>query len=195
MFSQRPPEIDDALYRVSEIHAHVARGSMFRGYRATAVATMGVLALLTAVLESLLWPDIAPGGHAKIWLWLAVLCSIIGAIDVFVMRAGLSRRTTRTAVAQLVPALVVGAVLGIVLTEQAELLPGIWTMVFGLGVLASKPYLPQATLGVAIFYVAAGMAMTFAAEKGVTPSPWEMGITFGVGQFVAALTLRRIEGA
>lgn len=193
MLSPRPTDIDDALSRVSEIHAHVARGSMFRGYRAIPVASMGVIALVVAGIESVLWPNIAPGGHAKVWIGVAIICSIIGAVDVFVMRAGGSRRTTRTAVAQLLPALVVGGVLGFVLTERAELLPGLWTMVFGLGVLASKPYLPEAILGVALFYVVAGMAMTLAVSEGVTPSPWEMGITFGVGQFVAALALRRIE--
>ena len=47
-----------------------------------------------------------------------------------------------------------------------------------------------AILGVALFYVCAGMGMAFAARTGSTPSPWEMGLTFGVGQIVAAAALR-----
>ena len=51
--------------------------------------------------------------------------------------------------------------------------------------------LPALPLGVAIFYVAAGLAMAAAARAGVTPSPWAMGITFLVGQLYAAAVLRR----
>jgi hypothetical protein len=69
-------------------------------------------------------------------------------------------------------------------------LPGLWTMVFGLGVLASAPYLPRAVLGVALYYVAAGAALTLATHAGQSASPWTMGITFGVGQFASAAALR-----
>ena len=77
------------------------------------------------------------------------------------------------------------------LSDRPELLPGVWTSLFGLGALASRPYLPAPILGVALFYVAAGLAMAAAARAGVSPSPWAMGITFLVGQLCAATVLRR----
>jgi hypothetical protein len=62
-------------------------------------------------------------------------------------------------------------------------------MIFGLGVLASSPYLPRAILGVALFYVAAGIAMSLAVQPGGVASPWEMGLTYGVGHLVSAVIL------
>ena len=188
----RPLEVEDALQRLSDIHAQVARGAHFRGYRAVPVAAMGGIAVLGALLESALMPGVSAAGHAWFWLGVAATCASIGALDMFLIRRRLQIRTVSIAVAQLVPTQVVGRVLGGLFADRAEMLPGVWTMVFGLGVLASRPYMPDAVLGVALFYISAGIAMAFAASDGTVPSPWEMGLTFGVGQLVIARTLQGI---
>lgn len=193
MAPDRHAELDDALARLSDIHAQVARGAIFRGYRAAPVAAMGGVALLGAAVEAIAYPGFGAAAHAWFWLGVAAVCATIGAVDMWCTRRSLPVRTVSIAVAQLVPSLVVGLVLGLLLADRAELLPGVWTMVFGLGVLASRPYLPSAVLGVALFYVVAGVAMAFAARDGAVVSPWAMGLTFGVGQVVAAAALHRSQ--
>lgn len=187
----RDPRLDVAFERLADIHAQVARSSHFVGYRAIPVACMGALAVVAAALESSLVPAGSAQLHAGYWLVVAVTCASAGALDLFLRRRSLSGPGTWSAVLQLVPALVSGAVMGFVLKEQAELLPGVWTTLFGLGVLASRPYLASAIHCVALFYVAAGLAMTLASRDGLVPSAWAMGLTFGVGQFVSAAALRR----
>jgi hypothetical protein len=72
------------------------------------------------------------------------------------------------------------------------LLPGLWAVLFGLGVFASRPYLPRATGWVALFYLAAGGLLLWAADRpGVALNGWGVGGVFGVGQLATALVLHR----
>ena len=184
-------EVQRALDQLTDIHAQVARASFYRGYRAAPVAAMGFIAWSVATCEALWAGEIGPWAHAMVWLGVALVCASIGAADLWRRRAAVSGRDTWTAIGQLVPALVVGLSMTWLLSDRPELLPGVWTSLFGLGALASRPYLPAPILGVALFYVAAGLAMAAAARAGVSPSPWAMGITFLVGQLCAATVLRR----
>lgn len=184
-------EVQRALDQLTDIHAQVARASFYRGYRAAPVAAMGFIAWSVATCEALWAGEIGPWAHAMVWLGVALVCASIGAADLWRRRAAVSGRDTWTAIGQLVPALVVGVSMTWLLSDRPELLPGVWTSLFGLGALASRPYLPAPILGVALFYVAAGLAMAAAARAGVSPSPWAMGITFLVGQLCAATVLRR----
>lgn len=184
-------EVQRALDQLTDIHAQVTRASIYRGYRAAPVAAMGFVAWVVAICEALWAGGIGPWAHAMVWLGVALVCASVGAADLWRRRAAVSGRDTWTAIGQLVPALVVGVSMTWLLSDRPELLPGIWTSFFGLGALASRPYLPAPILGVALFYVAAGLAMAAAARAGVSPSPWAMGITFLVGQLCAAAVLRR----
>ena len=184
-------EVQRALDQLTDIHAQVARASFYRGYRAAPVAAMGFVAWSVATCEALWAGEIGPWAHAMVWLGVALVCATVGAADLWRRRAAVSGRDTWTAIGQLVPALVVGVSMTWLLSDRPELLPGVWTSLFGLGALASRPYLPAPILGVALFYVAAGLAMAAAARAGVSPSPWAMGITFLVGQLCAATVLRR----
>lgn len=183
-------DVDDALRRVTEIHEQMARATHFRGYRAVPVALMGAVALVTGVAETLWIEKIDASLHALVWLGVAAACAMIGAVDVWIRRRGLPTRTIRLALLQLVPSLCVGLALGVLLRDRPEILPGVWTMVFGLGVLASRPYLPRPILGVALFYSVAGCAMAFAGRPGEVPSPLAMGLTYAIGQAVSAAALR-----
>jgi hypothetical protein len=69
------------------------------------------------------------------------------------------------------------------------LLPGIWAICFGIGVFASRPYLPRASGFVALFYYAAGAALLWRARGPESLSGWWVGATFGIGQLFAALVL------
>ena len=70
-------------------------------------------------------------------------------------------------------------------------LPGIWALLYGLGLLASKPFLPRMIGWVALFYILCGcVLLQRAVELGLgSLSPWEIGIPFGVGQILSGLIL------
>jgi hypothetical protein len=104
------------------------------------------------------------------------------------------RRRTRRVLGQLGPALVAGGVITVVGAFDSRLapyLPGLWAMVFGLGVFASRPYLPRSTGWIALYYVSAG-ALLLAFGRGGS-DPWMVGGTFAIGQIgtAAALTWNR----
>ena len=98
----------------------------------------------------------------------------------------LTREVTWLAVEQFLPAVVAGGLLTYALTtvapESVWLLPGLWQVLFSLGVFASCRLLPRATFGVGIFYMAAGLMSLVWALGEAALSPWAMGLPFGIGQ-------------
>ena len=69
------------------------------------------------------------------------------------------------------------------------LLPGLWAICFGIGIFASRPYLPRASGWVALLYYAAGVALLWIARGPEPLRGWWVGGTFGAGQLMAALVL------
>jgi hypothetical protein len=188
-------ELQRALDQISEIHAHVARGSVFRGYRALTMALTGLVALLCAALQELVLPT--PDLHTFVLEWVAAAgaCAVICGMDLWRQRRTREwrrlRQRTVPVLAQFVPAIVVGAVLTGVLvdTEHAVLLPGLWATVYGLGVFSSRPFLPRAVGWVTLFYLTAGAVLLATADPTRVPGPWGMGAAFGIGQLFLALVL------
>lgn len=190
-------ELERALSQLSEIHAQVLRGEVFRGYRSAPMAVTGCLAFAAATAQERFWPP--QDGAAFVGFWFAIAClglSIHG-IDVLLTLRSQDRRTfqvsTLPVLAQFVPTVVVGAALALILVREgvdgAPLLPGLWALVFSLGVFASRPYLPRAVGWVGAFYLAAGVLLLATADGTSLPSPWTMGLTFGLGQLAFAVVM------
>ena len=68
-------------------------------------------------------------------------------------------------------------------------LPGLWAILFSLGLFSSRAYLPRATGWVALFYLAAGCGLLTLAPGGGSMVGWGTGATFCVGQLAIALVL------
>ena len=69
------------------------------------------------------------------------------------------------------------------------MLPGLWQILFGLGIFASCRLLPRPIFWVAVFYLGTGLALLAVAHGESALSPWWMGLPFGVGQMLAAIVL------
>ncbi len=99
-----------------------------------------------------------------------------------------------SAVEQFLPAVIVGMLLTVVLARVAPqelwMLPGLWALLFSLGVFASCRFLPRLTFGVGVWYLVAGLTCLVAQSGPRTVSPWSMGITFGFGQLLVAAVLQ-----
>ena len=185
--------LDEALDQLSEIHAQVLRSEVFRGYRSGPTAATGIVALVAAAAQSA-WVGTDAQDFVRFWLFAAGACIAVCAVDVLggVWQAERrARDQTLRVVLQFVPAIVVGGLLALALPRIAggtALLPGLWAMTFGLGVLASRPYLPRAIGWVGLWYLLAGGAQ-LALAGDAWPAPWGMGLTFGIGQLAAGAVL------
>ena len=194
-------ELRDALTQISEIRRQMARTEVFRGYRAMPVAFSGLLALGAAASRPPGSPNPAQEMTAYLALWVgAAAVSPIGAGTEMTLRARQSlspwrREITWLAVEQFLPCLVAGGLLTFVLvqfaTESLWMLPGLWQILYSLGVFASCRLLPRATFAVAVFYLAAGLSCLALTRGSEAFSPWAMGLPFGFGQLLAAAVLYR----
>ena len=76
--------------------------------------------------------------------------------------------------------------------ELCRFLPGLWAMLFGLGIIAARPHLPAAVGTVGLGYILAG-AVLLSVDSPEVPSGWTVGSVFGVGHLATALILRSGE--
>ena len=189
-------ELRDALSQIAEIRLQMARTEVFRGYRAVPVAFSGLLALFAAVVQATWISDpveqIAP--YLTLWVGAAAISAFAAGFEMLLRTrangTALALEITRLAVGQFLPCLVAGALVTVVLLftgpDTLWVLPGIWQILFSLGIFASYRLLPRATFGVAVFYLASGVICLAVARGSAALSPWVMGVPFGVGQLYAA---------
>jgi hypothetical protein len=194
-------ELHEALTQITEIRLQMARTEVFRGYRAMPVAFSGLLALASSCFQAVWIRD--PQGelpaYLSLWVGAAVLSALAAGTEMVVRTRSAaspwSHRITWLAVEQFVPCLVAGGLLTVVLDRFAPeglwMLPGLWQILFSLGVFASCRLLPKATFWVAVFYLAAGLTTLMFARGDASLSPWAMGLPFGAGQLLAAVVLYR----
>jgi hypothetical protein len=104
----------------------------------------------------------------------------------------------RAAAGDFLPSAVGGMLLTAVLVRFAPsslwMLPGLWQILFSLGVFASCRSLPRPMIATAVWYLVAGLACLALARGTQALSPWAMGLPFGLGQFLAAYLLRKSFG-
>ena len=214
-------EIQKALNQISEIHGHLAKTDVYRGYRAVPVALSGILALVAAAAQTRLVGNGSDYHYDFIIFWLVVwllgAATAAGGIVYSYLReeSQLARRRTRATVGQLLPCLVAGFGVAVLLvrpgSDSLAFVPGLWAVLFSLGIFASRPYLPRMTGWVALYYLVAGTVLLAMAGEPTTLSgwgtqvtvgfghttagypkslsPWGMGLTFGFGQIMAGIVL------
>jgi hypothetical protein len=193
-------ELRQALDDISAIRSQVARGTLFRGYGPVSVASTGALAMAVAAAQAR-W---APASEhdlkyfLSIWISTAAVAVLLSALDtVFRVKrvhSGLALEMIQAAVEQFLPCVVVGMLLTVVLMriapQDAWMLPGLWAVVFSLGIFSSCRFLPRQMFAVGAWYLAAGLVCLLVAANHHALLPWAMGISFGVGQLLVAAVLR-----
>ena len=195
-------DLQRALSDIHSIRYQVARGAQFRGYGPASIAFSGVLALAVAFAQ-VKW-----AGHAQhdtltlvIWIAAAAVSGGLAGIEAFArarrVHSDLAQEMIQSAIEQFLPAIAVGVLLTAVLIRVAPddfwLLPGLWELVFSLGIFASCRFLPRQMFAVGVWYLAAGLCSLAAASGTRTFLPWTMGIPFGVGQLLVAAVLQLCE--
>lgn len=192
-------ELEDALLQISAIRHQMARSEQFRGYRAAPVAASGLIAFAAGALQPLL---IVSGAHSLnrylgLWVTVAAVSMVVCFGDVWrryrLSPGMLIRESTHLAIGQFCPCIVAGALITAVivrsLPEAAGMLPGLWGILFSLGLFASWRLLPRAIFGVACYYLVGGLyALSFSDTRWALSS-WTMPLLFGTGQLLTAAVL------
>ncbi len=192
-------ELHRALGDIREIRRQVADRTEFRGYGPLAMVSTAVFAVVAAMVQSKAVPDPGhmPVRYLAVWFVTATVSLLVAAITVHTrsrrMHSGLSDEMISLAVQQLVPCIVCGLLLSLVIVfvvpDVLWMLPGLWQVVFSLGVFASCRSLPRAMLVAAIWYLGTGLACIVIGREHAL-DPWAMGVSFAVGQMLVAMVLR-----
>lgn len=191
-------DLNKALGDISSIRRQVARSTQFRGYGPVTLAATGVFAILAAAAEKLWLPD--PAGHLAGYLatWgstATVSAALIGIhmrILARRMHGGLADEMLHMAVEQFLPSAVAGALVTLAILLYAPsvawMLPGLWQVIFSLGIFSSCRFLPRPMIAAGAWYLLTGLCCITLGDARAL-SPWAMGIPYGAGQLLMASIL------
>jgi hypothetical protein len=191
-------DLNQALTDISSIRRQVARTTQFHGYGPATLTATGLFALGAAALQAhyLPAPDRRFPGYLLIWTLTAALSAALIAVQTLTrtrrIHSGLADEMIHQAVEQFLPSVAAGALLTFVfmrlLPAAQWMLPGLWQIVFSLGVFASCRFLPRPIALAGAWYLLTGLyCLILAGPRAL--SPWAMGIPFAVGQTLVAAIL------
>jgi len=188
-------DLNKALGDIQTMRRQMARTTEFRGYGPVTLAGTGVLSMLAAGAQAWWLPDPMNriGAYLSIWIWTAAFSAALIGAEMYRranrIHSGLADEMIHMAIEQFLPAAVAGALITIVLVRYAGhalwMLPGLWQIIFSLGVFSSCRFLPRPMLAAGVWYLLTGLAC-IAIGDGRALSPWAMGIPYGAGQVLVA---------
>jgi hypothetical protein len=194
-------ELQQALAQIGDIRLQMSRTRLFRGYRAGTALLTGVAAAGAALWQARNLPDAAaePMRFVNLWVTVGIACAFVVGIEMALRwrrsPSSLQRELTVRAIEQLLPGMIVGALITVVFCDFGRpapwVLPGLWQILFGLGIVASRRLLAPPVLAAGAFYVLAGLFNLILAQSGNAFSPWAMGAPFAIGQTAIAFILHR----
>lgn len=188
-------ELHKALDDISSIRRQMAQSTEFRGYGPATLATTGALAFTAAGAQALWVPDPVNhiAGYLSIWIGTAVLSAGVIAAQMYArtrrIHSMMADEMIRMAVEQFLPAVGAGALITLVLVRYVPaalwMLPGIWQIIFSLGVFSSCRFLPRPMVAAGAWYLLSGLTCIALADTRAL-SPWAMGVPYGIGQMLVA---------
>ena len=108
------------------------------------------------------------------------------------IHSGIADEMIRMAVEQFLPSAGAGTLMTIVLVRFVPgalwMLPGMWQVIFSLGVFSSCRFLPRPMIAAGLWYLFTGLACIALADSRAL-SPWAMGVPYGAGQLMVAAIL------
>ena len=191
-------DLNKALGDINSIRRQMARNTEFRGYGPATLAATGVFALVAATVQAVWLANPAKGilVYLGIWVTTAIVSAALIATQMRArtrrIHSGMADEMIRMAVEQFLPSAGAGSLLTIVLflfVPKAQwMLPGMWQVIFSLGVFSSCRFLPRPMIAAGLWYLTTGLACIALADARAL-SPWAMGIPYGVGQLLVAAVL------
>ena len=191
-------DLNKALGDISSIRKQLARNTEFRGYGPATLAATGVFALLAAAAQAIWLPNPAKAisSYLAIWITTGVVSAALIATQMLArtrrIHSGMADEMIRMAVEQFLPSAGAGTLMTIVLVRFVPgalwMLPGLWQVIFSLGVFSSCRFLPRPMIAAGLWYLLTGLVCIGLADNRAL-SPWAMGVPYGAGQLLVAAIL------
>jgi len=188
-------DLRKALGDISSMRRQMARSTEFRGYGPATLAGTAGFALIAALIQTRLAPDTTNqlGRYLSIWIWTALASASLIGVQMHTrtrrIHSGLADEMIRMAVEQFLPSALAGALVTLVLVRYVAsaswMLPGLWQIIFSLGVFSSCRFLPRAMVAAGAWYLATGL-VCLALGDARALSPWAMAIPYAAGQLLVA---------
>ena len=185
-------EVERAISALDEVRVRLASCQRYRGYSGPAVLASGVVAVGVGLFQGLRAPhphsEAEIGFYLHLWLSCLVVALVLnyGAVLVWHYRSAAlrERRQAPSVALAIVPSMGLGAILSWALLRHglAPLLPGVWYVCYGTGLLSSRSMLPPRTVPIALGFCFSGAALLLVGEPRLALAWWVMPIGFGVGQ-------------
>lgn len=195
-------DVARAIADLDEVRSRLAAVQRFRGLSGPAALVSGVAALVAGMAQFVVVPapHTAADGARYVTLWIGCLAFALalnyGAVGVWLVRnwSSRTRDQLRTAGITILPSIVAGGAFTAALLARGEigLLPGTWSLCYGLGLLASRSMLPRGVALVAAGFAAVGATLLFASGTNALVW-WVMPLTFGAGQVAIGALMARDE--
>lgn len=188
-------DLNQALVEIRTIRRQVAQNTEFRGYGPATLFVTAVVAALMGVVQAYWLPEPAthPVQYVILWLTMGAFCAALIGTQMLTranrLHSGMADEMVRMAVAQFLPAAVAGAILPFVLLHVAQnvfwMLPGLWQIIFSLGVFASCRCLPRPMLLVGAWFLLTGLACIGLGDTR-SLAPFTMSGAYAVGMALVA---------
>lgn len=188
-------DLNRALVDIRNIRRQVAQATEFRGYGPLTLSATAVLALLAGIVQSRWLPEPAnfPVQYVALWLTTALLCAALIASQMIGrakrLHSGMADEMIRMAVAQFLPAAIAGAIVPFVLLRVPGdvfwMLPGLWQIIFSLGVFASCRSLPRPMMLVGAWFLITGLAYVALGDVRAL-APATMSGAYAIGMMLVA---------
>jgi len=198
-------DLNQALVDIRNIRRQVAHATEFRGYGPLTLSATAGLAVVAGAAQHLLVPE--PAAHATqyVALWLAtgilsaalILTQMLTRADR--LHSGMADEMIRMAVAQFLPAGIAGLLLPFVLLPITRdvfwMLPGLWQIVFSLGVFASCRCLPRPMLLAGVWFLLTGLAcISLGGARALAPAMMSVPYAVGMGYVAVVHSLSAKKG-
>lgn len=192
-------DVREAISQISEIHHHLSKSEVFRGYKPVMLLVIGCLALGFGLIQYFFLQPFIVEALPIPWLFFAAGIIVLEGVNILrhylSHPGGSQQRLTLRILVQFIPVLAAGLCITMVflfrLGDFAAYLPGIWMLLFAVGVFSMLPFLPSAIYLVGIFYFVMGGISLYVLPKDLELLPLLMGGAFGFGHILSALVLNR----
>ncbi len=188
-------DLNQALVDIRAIRRQMAEATEFRGYGPLTLFGTAAAALAAGGAQAYWVPDPAnhPAQYVALWLATGIFSAGLIAMQMLTranrLHSGMADEMIRMAVAQFLPAAIAGAILPFVLLHAVPgamwMLPGLWQIVFALGVFASSRCLPRAMYLAGAWFLFTGLVCVSVGDaRGLAPAA--MAVPYGLGMAMVA---------
>lgn len=187
-------ELQHALTQIADIRKQMTLARHFRGFRAASTLGTAMAAAGAGIWQWQHAAELADHPLLFVALWVSVATAsviVCGGEMIWRYRNSESpsqRELAIKAAEQFLPFVIVGGLVTFVIvldnTKAIWMLPGLWQILFGLGIFSLRRVAPQPIIFVGAFYVVCGLLNLSGDVSHL--SAWSMAMPFGLGQAACA---------